>query len=235
MFLYTWLHNKYSVSVRLYFCLFIDRCHTKSGTSIFRHPCTANTRIFGTPIPIFLGIRDTTTSFRKNGTPSNTKRHRSRSVRRNASSYQESFSGEIKRCCVKMIYHAARERIGDGAKLSQRLRGRAMQRSGLMTGLSSTWCAGNTQKERPNRRRLSFESEPSISDRRMGSFFVRARTAIKRKSICVLWSGTRSLENRFLRAAMWDQQGIMKGETEPMRRSRRSTTGLEWPKMWSSG
>ena len=49
--------------------------------------------------------------------------HRSRSVRRNASSYQESFSGEIKSCGVKMIYHSARERIGDGAKLSPRLGG----------------------------------------------------------------------------------------------------------------
>ena len=95
--------------------------------------------------------------------------------------------------------------------------------------------SGSTQKERTNRRRVSFESEPSISDRRMGSFFACARTGIKRKSICVLWSGTRRFEDRFLRAAMWDQQGIMKGETEPMRRSRRSTTGLEWPKMWSSG
>ena len=99
-----------------------------------------------------------------------------------------------------MIYHSARERIGDGAKLSQRLRGERC-------GGADLW------RDSPNRRRVSFESEPSISDQRMGSFFTCARTRIKRKSICVLWSGTRRFEDRFLGAAMWDQQGIMKGET----------------------
>ena len=36
------------------------RCHQKIGTPIFRHPRATNPRIFGTPIPIFLGLRDPT-------------------------------------------------------------------------------------------------------------------------------------------------------------------------------
>ena len=37
-----------------------DRCHKKIGTPIFRHPRSTNPRIYGTPIPIFLGLRDPT-------------------------------------------------------------------------------------------------------------------------------------------------------------------------------
>ena len=37
------------------------RCHKKKiGTPIFRHTRATNPRIFGTPIPIFLGLRDPT-------------------------------------------------------------------------------------------------------------------------------------------------------------------------------
>jgi len=35
-------------------------CHKKIGTPIFRHPRSANPRIYGTPISIFLGLRDPT-------------------------------------------------------------------------------------------------------------------------------------------------------------------------------
>ena len=35
-------------------------CHKKIGTPIFRHPRSTNPRIYGTPIPIFLGLHDPT-------------------------------------------------------------------------------------------------------------------------------------------------------------------------------
>lgn len=35
-------------------------CHQKIGIPNFWHPCSNNPKICGTPIPIFLGLRDST-------------------------------------------------------------------------------------------------------------------------------------------------------------------------------
>jgi len=47
-------HNNTSVAS------FPGCCHRKIGTPIFRYPRAMNPRIFGTLIPIFLGLRDPT-------------------------------------------------------------------------------------------------------------------------------------------------------------------------------
>ena len=79
------------------------RCHQRIGTPIFRHPRATNPRVFSTPIPLFLGLHDPTRDLSREiakGQPyqecSVGMLYRTRSVRRNASPYQKSFSDEIK-------------------------------------------------------------------------------------------------------------------------------------------
>ena len=109
-----------------------SRCHKKIGTPIFRHPRSTNPRIYGTPIPIFLGLRDPTRDLPpENWNPRERTTVPECMLSRNASPYQECSQEcfTVPKRVFQVRYKAVVsrwyiiQRIKDGAKVSQRCRG----------------------------------------------------------------------------------------------------------------